>query len=198
MANKFYAVKNGKRPGIYISWDECEKQVKGFPNAIFKGFEAEAEAYEFLNDAPLIKEPKQQVDAQLYVDGSWNENKQQYGWGFVLVVHDEIVSSGYGKGNNPNYLAQYQVAGEVVSVLQGLERAIFKGYKHVEVVYDFLGIELWTIDEWQTKADIARAYLYHFKRYSKQIKVSFTKVKSHSGNKFNNEADRLAKKGASK
>ena len=43
----YYAVKNGKNPGIYSTWAECEKQVKGFPNAQFKKWKTkdEAEAY---------------------------------------------------------------------------------------------------------------------------------------------------------
>jgi len=35
---KFYVVWNGKKPGIYTSWNECQKQIKGFPTAKFKGF----------------------------------------------------------------------------------------------------------------------------------------------------------------
>jgi len=27
MAKKFYAVKNGKTPGIFETWDECKKSV---------------------------------------------------------------------------------------------------------------------------------------------------------------------------
>ena len=27
---KFYAVKEGKKPGIYMSWDECKEQVNGY------------------------------------------------------------------------------------------------------------------------------------------------------------------------
>ena len=43
----YYAVKAGKNPGIYNTWAECEKQVKGYPNAQFKKWKTkeEAEAY---------------------------------------------------------------------------------------------------------------------------------------------------------
>jgi hypothetical protein len=34
MAGKFYAVKKGKVPGIYTSWDACKSMVHGFPGAI--------------------------------------------------------------------------------------------------------------------------------------------------------------------
>ncbi len=41
---KWYVVWEGKIPGIYTSWSECEKQVKGYSGAKFKGFGSENEA----------------------------------------------------------------------------------------------------------------------------------------------------------
>jgi len=48
--NKFYAVVRGTKPGIYDSWygeDGVEVQVKGFPNALYKGFKTRTEAEEW-------------------------------------------------------------------------------------------------------------------------------------------------------
>lgn len=197
--SKFYAVKNGVKPGIYTTWEECQDNTKGYSNALFKSFESEEAAQTYLrgnsNKSEIIPSTKP-VDVQLYVDGSWNEKKQQYGWGFILVVDGESVSVGQGKGNNPKYINQHQIGGEIVAVLQGLDRAIFKGYEHVEIVYDYLGIEMWATGEWQTKSEIANAYVYHLRNYNQEIDISLKKVKSHSGNIFNDQADRLAKKGA--
>ena len=50
MAKKFYAVKAGRTPGIYESWSDCEKQVKGFGGAIYKSFSTKAEAQAFIGD----------------------------------------------------------------------------------------------------------------------------------------------------
>lgn len=44
----FYAVKNGHIPGIYTSWSEAEKQIKGFPNQNYKGFDDEIDAINYL------------------------------------------------------------------------------------------------------------------------------------------------------
>jgi viroplasmin and RNaseH domain-containing protein len=30
---KFYVVWNGVAPGIYDSWEECQLQIKGYPDA---------------------------------------------------------------------------------------------------------------------------------------------------------------------
>ncbi|XP_039604776.1 ribonuclease H1 [Polypterus senegalus] len=44
----FYAVKTGKVPGVYGSWEECKKQVDKFPSATFKKFASEEEALTFV------------------------------------------------------------------------------------------------------------------------------------------------------
>lgn len=33
---KYYAVRVGARTGVFMSWEECQKAVDGFPNAKFK------------------------------------------------------------------------------------------------------------------------------------------------------------------
>ncbi|WP_195701415.1 ribonuclease H family protein [Companilactobacillus futsaii] len=45
---KYYAVRKGKKPGIYLTWPECKKQVDGFANARYKSFTNRAEAEKFL------------------------------------------------------------------------------------------------------------------------------------------------------
>lgn len=45
---KFYVVWEGHAPGIYDSWEECQAQVDGYPNAKYKSFgtlEAATEAF---------------------------------------------------------------------------------------------------------------------------------------------------------
>lgn len=41
---KYYVVWNGRKPGIYTTWAECEKQTKGYQGASFKSFPTLAEA----------------------------------------------------------------------------------------------------------------------------------------------------------
>ena len=53
MAKKFYAVRQGRVPGVYTTWADCEKQVKGFGGAIYKSFPTEAEARAFVEDSGL-------------------------------------------------------------------------------------------------------------------------------------------------
>ena len=47
----FYAVRFGKIPGIYTSWNECKKQVSGFKGAIYKRFSDKSSAENFCKDS---------------------------------------------------------------------------------------------------------------------------------------------------
>lgn len=48
--SSYYAVKIGKNPGIYRTWDECNREVTGFKGAKYKKFSSEREALEFIGN----------------------------------------------------------------------------------------------------------------------------------------------------
>lgn len=48
VGTRFYAVKKGRKPGIYTSWPECNAQVKDFRGAVYKRFTTREEAKSFL------------------------------------------------------------------------------------------------------------------------------------------------------
>lgn len=50
MAKKFYAVVNGRSTGIYEDWESCEKNVKGYSNAKYKGFNKKSDAINYLEN----------------------------------------------------------------------------------------------------------------------------------------------------
>lgn len=52
MAQKYYAVRKGKKPGIYRTWPETQKQVNGYSGAQYKSFTTEAAAQAFMQAAP--------------------------------------------------------------------------------------------------------------------------------------------------
>ena len=35
---KFYVVWNGKKPGVFATWEECNSSIQGHPNAKYKSF----------------------------------------------------------------------------------------------------------------------------------------------------------------
>lgn len=51
---KYYVVWKGLHPGIFSSWAECEKQIKGYEGALFKSFETIAEAEKAYTSKPHL------------------------------------------------------------------------------------------------------------------------------------------------
>lgn len=47
MAKKYYAVRKGRKTGVFLTWAECQKQVTGFSGAEFKSFPTMEEAKAF-------------------------------------------------------------------------------------------------------------------------------------------------------
>ncbi|XP_053236713.1 ribonuclease H1 isoform X3 [Podarcis raffonei] len=48
--NMFYAVRKGRRTGVYRTWEECKEQVDKYKYASFKKFSTEEDAWDFVND----------------------------------------------------------------------------------------------------------------------------------------------------
>ena len=48
--SKFYAVKKGRKNGVYRTWDECKSQTHGYKGAIFKSFPTMEEAQVFIGN----------------------------------------------------------------------------------------------------------------------------------------------------
>ena len=62
---KYYAVKVGKTPGIYFTWDDCSKQVTGYKGAKYKSFLTVEEALAFIGD-DNIKPANTEVEKKTY------------------------------------------------------------------------------------------------------------------------------------
>jgi ribonuclease HI len=45
---KYYAVKNGRKTGIYYNWDDCKEQVDKFAGAVYKSFTSIEDANKFV------------------------------------------------------------------------------------------------------------------------------------------------------
>ena len=49
---KYYVVWKGIKPGIYETWEECQKQIKGIEGAQYKSFENKAQAQFAFKEKP--------------------------------------------------------------------------------------------------------------------------------------------------
>ncbi|HBE8718254.1 TPA: viroplasmin family protein [Clostridioides difficile] len=55
MKKKFYAVKVGRKPGIYSTWKDCLKQVNKYSGSSFKSFNTLEEAQNFIGKKLMLK-----------------------------------------------------------------------------------------------------------------------------------------------
>jgi ribonuclease HI len=190
---KYYGVRVGRTPGVYQSWEECKKQVDQFPGAIYKSFQSEKEAQAFVNEE--VAEPKDTIRGVVaYVDGSvGSEIGSEYSYGVVILNgSDEYHIS--GKGNNPNMVSMRNVAGEIMGAMKAMQYAKLNGIKEITIVHDYQGIASWAKGEWKCNLDATKAYKDFYQKMSKHVKISFQKVKGHSGDYYNDLVDALAKR----
>ena len=122
MAKKrFYVVWNGVKPGIYGSWEECEAQIKGVNQALYKSFGTLAEAerayasspFDYVgNKAKVAKTPTIPsgaiIQGALAVDAacSGNPGMMEYR-GVYIATGEEIFHFGpmFGTNNIGEFLA---------------------------------------------------------------------------------------------
>lgn len=190
---KYYAVKNGRVPGIYNSWAECQKQIHGFKNASYKSFTSRKEAEEFISDKKEM--PQMEHGLIAYVDGSFNAKKKVYGYGAVLIDGQQVIKCLYGHGDNEECISSRNVAGEILGALAAVKYAVeHPEYDGVVIYYDYMGIEKWAIGEWKANKKLTQYYADKMAKYRKQLPIVFMKVEAHTGDFYNEQADQLAKK----
>lgn len=190
---KYYAVKRGRNPGIYTSWDSCLREVKGFSNASYKSFKKKEDALAFMED----KQEKIEVDDETiiaYVDGSYNLKEKIYGAGVVYISKggEEELCKSY----TDDFYKHRNVAGEVRASELAIKKALEEKREKIMIYHDYQGIASWANDEWKANNELTISYKNFVKEARKSLKIGFVKVKGHSNDKYNDWADRLAKKGA--
>lgn len=102
---KFYAVKQGRKTGMFLTWDDCKKQVMGYPGAIYKSFGTEAEAKEYLGIGSAVAGLDSGISGtecavagriqtgtpasgavEIYVDGSYHAATKEFSYGMVVLI----------------------------------------------------------------------------------------------------------------
>lgn len=186
---KYYAVKNGKKIGIYKDWASCKEQVFGFSGAEYKSFPTEEEAKNYIKGTSA---PPMDESTVAYVDGSFNINTKEYSYGAVLIIDgkEECFNK---KFSDPEMAEMRNVAGEITASSFIMDLCIERGIKSVIIRYDYMGIEAWATGAWKANKSGTMKYKKHYDQIKDKLQVRFEKVKGHSGDKYNDMADRLAK-----
>ncbi len=115
---KFYVVWQGRKPGVYDSWDEAKAQTDGFAKPLFKSFDSKPAALKAYKDKPhahigqaikpagkqskllgLVGDP---IQDSLVVDAAWNTATGDMEYqGIYLATKQKLFLKGpYTDGTN--------------------------------------------------------------------------------------------------
>ena len=115
---KFYVVWQGRKPGVYDSWDEAKAQTDGFAKPLFKSFDNKPAALKAFKDKPhahvgqgakpaakqgkltsLVGNP---IEDSLVVDAAWNTATGDVEYqGIYLATRQKLFLKGpYADGTN--------------------------------------------------------------------------------------------------
>lgn len=202
MAKKYYAVRKGKTAGIYMNWDDCKAQVQGFSGAEYKSFPTITEAEAYMGGA--VKNSIQveneggvpvtdKLNAVAYVDGSYNIATKEFSYG-VVMFHDGKELHFSQKVDDRELAEMRNVAGEIKGSECAMRYAVENGCETLVIYHDYEGISKWCTGVWKANKPGTIAYKKYYEEVSSKLKVEFIKVKGHSGDRFNDVADELAKK----
>ena len=195
MAKKYYAVRKGRKTGVFETWDECKAAVSGFSGAAYKSFTNREEAMDFVTADSKADEDmdEKQSEAFAYVDGSYDDTTKSYSYGMVMMVKDDELH--FNKKFEKDDMSDMRnVAGEIQGSMAAMQYCLDNKIKSISIFYDYEGIEKWCNGDWKAKKEGTQKYVEFYKNASKYVDVDFIKVKGHSGDKYNDMADELAKK----
>lgn len=236
MAKKYYAVRHGKTRGIFLTWDDCRKQVEGFAGAAYKSFSSLSEAEDYISSSETIPETQSEISlsksesrlqrfespsskslpikpipgsgniavsnfpapetsphhAVAYVDGSYDKKSGDFSYGMVIFVNGE--QHNVAERFTDSTLAEmHNVAGEIKGALAAMQFCLDHEIERLDLYYDYEGIAKWCLGAWQAKKEGTREYAEFYRSIRSRLEIRFVKVKGHSGDPYNDLADRLAR-----
>ena len=118
---RYYVVWNGLNPGIYDSWEECQAQIKGVKQALYKSFATLPEAERAYSSQPQLyiganapqNTDKKEIPANIHrdalaVDAACSGNPGQMEYRGVYLATQQVVfhfGPVYGTNNIGEFLA---------------------------------------------------------------------------------------------
>lgn len=188
---KYYAVRIGRNPGIYHTWDECKRETMGFKGASFKKFSTREDAEAFMKEVEEDKkESAEKDDLVVYVDGSYRNSDKSHSYGVYMFNDEEeyTYSKRFFKDSDMR-----NVSGEIKGAMRAMEEAAKLGKKKIYLHYDYEGIRSWALGFWKTNKEGTIYYKNFYDSIKDKLEVKFIKVEAHTGVKYNELVDKLAK-----
>lgn len=196
--HKFYAVRQGRTPGIYFTWEDCKAQVDQYPNAEYKKFSTPDDAYAYMQEKDKSGESEASGRMKMpdgpyaFVDGSFNADTKAYGYGGFLDVDGRRFPL-MGSGNDPELASMRNVAGEIYGSMAAVHKAEELGLRKITILYDYMGIEQWAKGNWKANKQATQDYKDFMNPFNRRVSIDFEHVQAHTGIEGNEMADVMAK-----
>ena len=211
MAKKFYAVKRGRKTGLYTVWAECAAQVKGFQGAVYKGFMTEEEARAWLGGvdaraeqpraaAEMAAPSAPDADYIIHTDGSCLRNPGGAG-GWAAVIETAATGAVEEKsGGDPettnNRMELTAALMALSAVPEGARVALYTDSQYLKNAFTKFWLPAWKKRGWK-KADgepvLNQDLWVQLDAAFAARQVQFHWVKGHAGNPRNERCDVLAR-----
>lgn len=216
---KFYAVAQGRRPGIYGSWSDAEAQVKGYSGARFKGFSKRSEAEAWMDNPEYQQNLKRVASKQgekqnhpetaaadrvdIYTDGGAIGNPGPGGYGAIIRAEgkERELSGGYRLTTNNRM--ELMACIKAIAALPVQDKPI---RLHSDSSYVVNGISKGWARGWRRrgwlksdgKAALNSDLWARLLDLIEELDISFHWVKGHAGHPLNERCDQLAVQNARK
>ena len=204
--SKYYAVKHGRKNGVYKTWAECQEQTKGFSDAVFKSFTSEQEALDYISP-PIEKKEVSIVKEnviEIYTDGSHQRSIKYLGIGAWCCYKNKEYS--LSATCDADLLESYDITEDKCSnptaefiafaeVLKYFKKADLPAHIGIIFYIDYIGVKHWIEGNWKAEKDYIRKIRDTCLKIMKKIKnpIQIVHVKAHSCVLGNECADVLAK-----
>lgn len=216
---KYYAVLIGKKTGIYSTWEQCKEQINGYSGAIFKAFttmeDAERYILETEEDMSSVNKENEIVSTDklntlienriadlkedeviAFVDGSYDVKGEISAFGAIIFSHGgnkDTLYKAFNKQLNEDFISLRNVAAELEGVKEVINWVIKYNKRKICVYYDYEGIEKWANGQWKANKELTKDYVHFINENKAFLEISFEKVPAHSGIRYNEDVDAIAK-----
>ena len=132
---------------------------------------------------------------KIYVDGSYNRHKGIGSYAFVVINDSgQVIYRENRVVTNEGLLKGHQVGCECKAVVEALRWCVTND-SVCDIYYDFANLKYWIDDiwgnkPWKTNTEYSKAYRYYCISNRRHIN-DMIKVKSHTGDKFNEMVDSM-------
>ena len=197
----YYSVYKGFNKGIYKSWKECEKEVKGYKGAIYKKFKLENDAILFLNNGLEKKEESNIM--KVYTDGSCINNGKEGSVGGIGIFFGNNDKRNVSRKLNlkkvTNNVAELSALSEALSILKNEKREVIV---YTDSKYSILCCTSYgdkqKLSEWKNNIPNKELVKEVYNKYNEKKNISLEYVMGHSNIYENEMADKLARDATSK